>query len=178
MAINLKVCQSVFSIYNLIRKYKTNSITFIHQKVLFESEYNPFFPETSGADCAHCHSGINFENDKYMNNGLDLDQNHIDLGFEVFTGNVADRAKFKVPTLRNIEYTAPYMHDGRFQTLEQVIDHYDHGIQTSSTVDPTVLYTQDTGLQLSAQDKEDLINFLKCLSDPSFLENPAYQSPF
>jgi len=145
---------------------------------LFGTEYNPFFPEFSGADCAHCHGGANFENDQFINNGLDIDVNFGDIGREEVTGDSADRAKFKVPSLRNISMTAPYMHDGRFQTLEEVIDHYNEGIQASSTADVTVLNTIETGLFLTDQDKQDLINFLHTLTDETFINNPEYQTPF
>ena len=145
---------------------------------LYFTEYNPFFPEDSGADCAHCHGGINFENDLYMNNGLDVDADFVDIGREAVTERPQDRARFKVPSLRNIALTPPYMHDGRFQTLEEVIEHYDNGIQESSTIDPALLATKMTGLMLTAQDKIDLVNFLKTLTDEKFLNNPAYQSPF
>lgn len=147
-------------------------------RLLFETEYNPFFPEFSGADCAHCHSGKNFENDQYMNNGLDSDADFTDLGREDVTQSPEDRAKFKVTSLRNVAITAPYMHDGRFQTLEQVIDHYNEGIKNSSTVDPTVENTRETGLFLTEQDKVDLINFLNTLTDEVMMNEPAYQSPF
>lgn len=147
-------------------------------RILFETEYNPFFPEQSGADCAHCHGGANFENDQYMNNGLDTDATITDMGRQKVTQNINDKAKFKVPSLRNVAVTAPYMHDGRFQTLEEVINHYNEGIMESATVDPAILNTKNTGLFLSAQDKEDLINFLKTLTDQTFLNNPEYKSPF
>lgn len=145
---------------------------------LFITEYNPFFPEMSGADCQHCHSGKNFENDLYMNNGLDEDADFTDMGREEVTQDPADRAKFKVPSLRNVSLTAPYMHDGRFQTLEEVIEHYNSGIHFSSTVDPTVENTRVTGLFLTEQDKQDLLNFLLTLTDEGLMSNPAYQSPF
>ena len=74
--------------------------------------------------------------------------------------------------------TAPYMHDGRFQTLEQVVDHYNAGIKESSTVDPAILNTKDTGLFLTEQDKIDLINFLKTLTDETFLNEATYKTPF
>lgn len=145
---------------------------------LFVTEYNPFFPDMSGADCQHCHSGKNFENDQYMNNGLDEDADFTDLGREEVTQDPADRAKFKVPSLRNIALTAPYMHDGRFQTLEEVIEHYNSGIHFSATVDPTVENTRMSGLFLTEQDKEDLLHFLHTLTDERLMSNPAYQSPF
>ncbi len=145
---------------------------------LYFAEYNPFFPEFSGADCQHCHGGPNFENDRYMNNGLDTDNEFEDFGREEVTGLRSDRAKFKVPTLRNIEVTPPYMHDGRFETLEEVVDHYNRGIKESSTVDPAILNTKETGLLLTEQDKTDLVNFLKTLTDRKFLNNDDYKSPF
>ncbi|MFT5858805.1 MAG: cytochrome c peroxidase [Flavobacteriaceae bacterium] len=147
-------------------------------RVLFYTDYNPFFPELSGADCVHCHAGNNFENDLYMNNGLDTDAQFIDFGREDATDLVSDRAKFKTPSLRNIAVTGPYMHDGRFDTLEEVIDHYNSGIQSSSTGDPAILATQSTGLMLSNEDKQDLLNFLHTLTDYTYLNNPDYKNPF
>lgn len=145
---------------------------------LFFAEYNPGFPETSGADCAHCHGGNNFDNNQYMNNGLDEAEDQEDRGREMVTNDANDRAKFKVPSLRNVEVTAPYMHDGRFETLEEVIDHYDHGIRSSPTLDPALEYTTSTGLMLTDQDKEDLIAFLKSLTDDKLLTDPRYSDPF
>ncbi len=145
---------------------------------LFFTEYNPGFPDESGADCAHCHTVSNFENDRYINNGLDLPMNQTDIGREAVTGDVNDRAKFKVTSLRNIEVTAPYMHDGRFTTLEQVVNHYNENIQKSPTLDPALEYTTYTGLMLSEQDKADLIAFLKTLTDDDLLSDPQYSNPF
>ena len=147
-------------------------------RILFFAEYNPGFPSTSGADCAHCHTGRNFENDQYINNGLDLEANFTDLGRFNVTQLNSDKAKFKITTLRNIELTPPYMHDGRFQTLEEVVDHYNSGIQSSSTLDPALQYTQSTGLMLDAQEKADLVAFLKTLTDQTLITNPKYKSPF
>jgi len=146
-------------------------------RVLFFGEYNEFFPATSGADCAHCHAGNNFENNEFANNGMDTDAEFVDMGREDVTNDPADRAKFKVPTLRNIEMTSPYMHDGRFTTLEEVVDHYNNNIENSSTVDGALLGTTSTGLMLDAQEKQDLINFLKTLTDQRYLENPEYHDP-
>ena len=145
---------------------------------LFFGEYNEFFPDISGADCAHCHAGNNFENDLYMNNGLDEDAEFVDLGREIVTGLTSDRAKFKVTSLRNIAVTPPYMHDGRFETLEEVVDHYNTGVKNSSTVNPALLGTTATGLMLDEQEKEDLINFMKTLTDDTFLNNPSYSDPY
>jgi len=147
-------------------------------RFLYFNEFNPFFPAQSGADCRHCHGGDNFENDRYMNNGLDADASFTDFGRELSTGNIADRAKFKVPTLRNIELTPPYMHDGRFQTLEQVIDHYNTGMDSSSTIEGHFLQILPTGLQLTTQDKADLLAFLKTLTDEELITDPRYSDPF
>ncbi|NNJ56181.1 MAG: c-type cytochrome [Bacteroidia bacterium] len=143
---------------------------------LFTTDYNPFFPNESGADCQHCHSGLNFENDKYMNNGLDASFD--DNGREKATNNAADIGKFKVTSLRNIALTAPYMHDGRFNTLEEVVDHYNAQIKASATLDPALEQTREKGLFLDAQDKADLIAFLNTLTDKDLTTNTEYSSPF
>ena len=144
---------------------------------LYFTEYNQFFPDSSGADCAHCHGGANFENDQYMNNGLDEGMNQTDIGREEVTSNPMDRAKFKVTSLRNIELTAPYMHDGRFNTLEEVIDHYNNGLKDSPSLDPALRQTMATGLMLTTQDKADLVAFLKTLTDEDLMTNPAFSNP-
>jgi len=147
-------------------------------RVLFFGEYNQFFPDVSGADCAHCHAGNNFENDLYMNNGLDVDADFSDLGRQEATESASDQAKFKVTSLRNIAVTPPYMHDGRFETLEEVVDHYNTNVQNSSTVDPALLGTTATGLMLDSVEKTDLVNFLETLTDNTFLTNPDFSDPF
>ena len=122
--------------------------------------------EIKGADCFHCHSGPNFMNNEYMNNGLD--DNPSDHGLAEVTGNSWDIGKFKVPSLRNIEYSGPYMHDGRFESLEQVLQHYNKGVKDSPNLDPN-MHSALEGLKLSDQDIQDLINFLKTLSDDEFI---------
>ena len=143
---------------------------------LFNTEYNQFFPEQSGADCQHCHSGLNFENDQYMNNGLDA--TFADDGRGKATEDPADNGKFKVTSLRNIALTAPYMHDGRFNTLEEVVEHYNSQLQASSTLDPALEQTRETGLFLTEQDKKDLVAFLKTLTDKDLTTNSEYSTPF
>jgi cytochrome c peroxidase len=145
---------------------------------LFFTEYSEFFPDSSGADCAHCHSPKNFENDQYMNNGLNAEQQITDIGREKVTGNPADRAKMKVPSLRNIAVTPPYMSDGRFTNLLDVIDHYNNGLKKSATLDPALEHTMHTGLRLDTQDKNDLLAFLHTLTDTDLLTNPEYSNPF
>jgi len=133
-----------------------------------------FFGNKTG--CTNCHNDFNFTNYTFENNGLN--ENYSDLGRFRLTGDENDRAKFKVPTLRNIAVTPPFMHDGRFNTLEEVVNHYNEGIKESTTADQTVLNTKNTGLLLTEQDKQDLVNFLHTLTDETFLNNEEYKTPF
>ncbi|MGJ8644758.1 MAG: MbnP family protein [Luteolibacter sp.] len=129
---------------------------------LFFTESEPRMSKL-GADCFHCHGGAHFTDHSFHNNGLTPTD---DLGLENTTGKPTDRYKFSTPSLRNIALTAPYMHDGRFATLEEVIDHYNSPIPLSETLDPN-LAKHPQGLGLSADDKAALIAFLKTLTDPA-----------
>lgn len=133
------------------------------------------FKSLNGADCFHCHNGPLMQVEKFSNNGLDV--TFIDNGRGLITGNPSDNGKFKVPTLRNIAFSAPYMHDGRFATLDDVIDHYSHGIQMSSTIDPLIEFASQGGTQLDPQEKSLLKQFLLTLSDESFINNPDFKEP-
>jgi cytochrome c peroxidase len=84
------------------------------------------------------------------------------------TGRVADAGKFAVPSLRNVALTAPYMHDGRFQTLDEVVEHYCTGVVRSETLDPNLAKHPDGGVPLSSEDKRALVAFLKTLTDAQF----------
>ncbi len=146
-------------------------------RVLFFTEYDPF-GSSKGAECFHCHAGHNFTNDEFMNNGLDAEADQTDNGRMKVTNDPADKAKFKVPSLRNIEHSGPFMHDGRFATLEAVVDHYDHGVKNSPNVEFILQYNlQPGGLQMTVQAKADLVAFMKTLTDQDFLSNPAYAKP-
>lgn len=146
---------------------------------LFFRQFDPSNLSNSGANCAHCHGGANFENNDYMNNGLDIEADIVDIGREQVNNNPLYKGAFKVPSLRNIELTPPYMHDGRFNTLEEVVEHYDNGIQLSPTLNSTLASVQNNGgLQLTSQDKSDLIAFLKTLTDYELVSNPKFSNPF
>ncbi|MBE2287819.1 MAG: cytochrome C peroxidase [Prosthecobacter sp.] len=119
-----------------------------------------------GADCFHCHGGALFTDHQFRNNGLAIDAT--DLGRFKVTQSALDRGTFATPSLRNIALTAPYMHDGRFQTLEQVLDHYSEGVQRTDTLDPNLAKHPDGGLHLSAEEKKAVIAFLKTLTDRKF----------
>lgn len=147
-------------------------------RILFFQELDPFLGQ-KGGECFHCHGGFNFTNDQYMNNGLDADAGFTDLGRFTVTNDPVDKARFKVPSLRNVALTPPYMHDGRFSTLEEVIEHYATGVKQSSTLDELMFHNVEPGgLQLTAEDKADLIAFLKTLTDERFLTDEQFSSPF
>lgn len=109
--------------------------------------------------CASCHTAPLFTNYTFQNNGLDSD--FTDLGRGRITLDEADNGKFKVPSLRNVELTYPYMHDGRFWSLEQVLDHYDHGIKQSATLSNQL----SSGIPMTTEEKQKIILFLKTLTD-------------
>lgn len=133
-----------------------------------------FLREDKG-DCFHCHGTPNnplWTDNLFHNNGLDA--TFADLGLGSVTGDPNDNGKFRTPSLRNLAYTAPYMHDGRFASLEEVINHYSEGLQNSPTIDPLMKKIDQGGVQLSDQDKADLKAFLLTLSDASFVNNPMF----
>lgn len=129
---------------------------------LFSTEYDPRRGQF-GADCFHCHGGSLFQSQEFANNGLEIRNG--DLGRAEVTHRDADRGRFAVPSLRNVALTAPYMHDGRFRTLEEVVHHYTHGIRRSSTLDPNLAKHPDGGVPLSEADEMALVAFLKTLTD-------------
>lgn len=128
---------------------------------------------TERGDCFHCHASAFFSDGQLHNNALDANP---DPGHYEISGDQLDYGKFKSPTLRNIEYTAPYMHDGRFATLEEVVDFYSEGLQPSPTVDPLMKKLSTGGVQLTSEEKAALVAFMKTLSDPDFIQNPEYSA--
>lgn len=152
---------------------------------LTASELNGFvlFTTEEGADCFHCHGGAGnplFTTNLFYNNGKDSlftgshedprDRYHI-------TGDPQDLGAYKATTLRNIELTGPYMHDGRFETLDEVIDFYSHHLVWSPYIDPLMHHIANDGVQLTPKEKEDLKAFIKTLRDEDFLTNPDFGPP-
>ena len=133
---------------------------------LFVTEYDPARGKR-GADCFHCHGGALFSDFTFKNNGLDL--LGADRGRAGVTGRESDAAKFKTPSLRNVAVTAPYMHDGRFATLEEVVAHYDHGVKRAAALDPNLAKHPDAGLGLTTEEQRALVAFLRTLTDKKFL---------
>ena len=156
----------------------------IDGKLMFFDEGQ--FYNLPDAQCFHCHGGITLTGGKFFNNGLDsvgsLDE-FKDWGrFEV-TGIESDKGKFRAPTMRNIALTAPYMHDGRFQTLEQVMDQYSDngfGVVNEGAFLNQIGFPNGDGTYtgLSAYQKKALVKFLNTLTDTTFVKNPDIQNPF
>ncbi|MCB0522163.1 MAG: cytochrome C peroxidase [Lewinellaceae bacterium] len=144
--------------------------------------YLIYFDDATGSEklghCAHCHDGKGLlSSERYENNGIEavasLDD-FPDKGLGAVTGKRSDNGKFKAPSLRNIALTAPYMHDGRFATLEEVIDHYNSGGHYADNL----LLASIQPLHLTETDKANLLAFLQTFTDTSYYSNPAFQNPF
>jgi cytochrome c peroxidase len=137
-------------------------------------------------DCSSCHLSVTIPagygvfgmTSNFMNIGLD--ENYFDKGLGALTGNPNDDGKFKIPSLRNIALTAPYMHDGRFSTLSEVLDHYSHGIASSANLDERLKGSNNQPIQMniSEQEKAAVIAFLETLTDYSMIQDVRFSSPF
>jgi cytochrome c peroxidase len=141
-------------------------------------------PGNKDAECIHCHSASSgkllFTSNQFSNNGLDSAQtfyDFIDYGYGAITGTPTDNGLFREVSLRNIALTAPYMHDGRFQTLEEVVDHYITGGHSSPTISST-LSAAGNIRTLDVNDKADIIAFLHTLTDSSYYDKPEWSNPF
>jgi cytochrome c peroxidase len=154
----------------------------------YNSKYDKFMREETGGDftkqekngltifrnnCASCHTEPLFTNNAFENNGLQLDPYLKDYGRMTITNNPMDSLKFKVPTLRNIQFTAPYMHDGRFETLQEVLIHYSSEMANSSSVAKSL----ENNIQLSHKERVDLMVFLRTLTDTEFLFDKRFSYP-
>lgn len=167
--------------------YQSKYDQVIEGKALFtKDEYEGFnlVNDQTKGDCIHCHItdgdalGTTLV---FSNNGLDAVTNPNDFkdkGRGAITGKTSDNGKFKVPSLRNLAFTAPYMHDGRFKTLEEVINFYSEGVKPCANIDSKMEYVHQGGVKLSAEDKKKIVAFLLTLSDSSFISNPEFSNPF
>jgi cytochrome c peroxidase len=126
-------------------------------------------------NCGTCHKEPLFTDLSYRNNGLDLKSD--DIGRDSITHLEADRGKFRVPSLRNIELTAPYMHDGRFETLTEVLHHYATGVKAHPNLDAALHQNGVYGIKLTAIQQVQLIAFLKTLTDREFVSDKRFQAP-
>lgn len=132
------------------------------------------FNDSLKGDCFHCHnlSGSFMTDFLFHNNG----HSNADIGLEKITGSPEDKGKFRTASLRNLVYTAPYMHDGRFNTLEEVVEFYNSGASRVFPADGFITKHPD-GLHMTDQDKADLVAFLKTITDTALIQNPDYRLP-
>ena len=126
------------------------------------------------AKCNACHKEPLFSDFQFRNNGLAVNSVYNDVGRAHITRLATDTFKFKTPSLRNVTKTGPYMHDGRYTTLEQCLDHYTNGVKNFVNLDPLL---SPNGLQLSAQEKQDIIAFLNTLTDFQFINDKRFANP-
>jgi len=139
--------------------------------------------QTKG-DCLHCHTtdaNVLGTTGGFSNNGLDKTttiDDYLDQGRGAVIKQEDQSGWFKIPSLRNISVTAPYMHDGRFETLEEVLDFYSEGLKSSYNIDSKMRYVHQGGAQLSKDEKKKIISFLHTLTDSTFLTDPAFSNPF
>lgn len=139
--------------------------------------------QTKG-DCLHCHTtdadalGTTL---KFSNNGLDAvtnPQEYKDKGRGAVTGKISDNGNFIIPSLRNISLTAPYMHDGRFKTLDDVLEFYSSGVKQSVNIDTKMEFAHQGGAHLTSEEKKNIISFLQTMTDSIFVSNPEFSNPF
>jgi cytochrome c peroxidase len=128
--------------------------------------------------CFNCHPAPLFTDNQFHNNGINNAFPEAQYGRYAITADPADMGKFKTSTLRNIAITGPYMHDKRFSTPEEVIEHYSSGIKASDTLDPIIAGWGGTGLNFTEQEKTDLIAFLNILTDDDMMTDSSLSSPF
>ncbi|MEJ6584223.1 MAG: cytochrome c peroxidase [Crocinitomicaceae bacterium] len=146
-------------------KVKRKEVTFTKQE---KSGYKLFKKH-----CSSCHKEPLFTSGEFENNGLPIDPTLNDIGRGKITQLAMDDFKFKVPTLRNIEFSFPYMHDGRFKSLSEVLNHYTSGVSHTANLSSQLVY----GIDLTSNERVDIVSFLLTLTDKEFLFNPDYQFP-
>jgi cytochrome c peroxidase len=162
-------------------QYMTDAAERGHDLFMGDSNNNPFGKD---AECGHCHNATRnfaiFARNDFSNNGLDSAvtlADFPDLGLGAITGRAQDNGKFREVTLRNVGLTAPYMHNGRFNTLEEVLEHYASGGHASPNV-AIELTSSPTIRTLTAQEKSDIIEFMHALTDTSYYDKTEWQNPF
>ncbi len=143
-----------------------------NEMALSATAQNGFRIFVGKGQCLRCHFGFNFTDERFHNLGVDWDTDHIDVGRYAVTKNPKDLGAFKTPTLREIARTAPYMHNGRFATLRQVVDFYDQGGISNPHLDPAI-----KPLNLAEQEKDELVEFLHSLNGEGWHVTPPMTFP-
>ena len=165
--------RSIVSHDSKFHKYLRNEAELTTQE---KRGHDLFFSED--ADCFHCHGGsVLMTTNEYFNNAKDISFNPQDRDRFSVTGDAMDVGAYRAPSLINIELTAPYMHDGRFKTLDEIIDFYSEGLVYSDYVHPLMKNVREEGVQLNDEDKAALKAFLLSLTDHELVRNPAYACP-
>ena len=142
-------------------------------KTTFTAEENEGY-KLFRTNCASCHSGALFTDESFRNTGMYYNAQYNDRGRYRVTLDWNDNMKFRVPSLRNVEYTAPYMHDGRFTTLEAVLNFYSDLVENQPNLDPLLKKDGHIGIRMNPSEKQYIIAFLKTLSDQNFITNKAF----
>lgn len=171
-----KIVNAIAQYVNTLTSSNSRYDKFLNHEIMLtmdEMRGNIIF-NTEEGDCFHCHGSVLFTDNRHHNNGLDEFPSGQGLGKYNFTHDSLDIGKFLAPTLRNIELTAPYMHDGRFQTLEEVVAFYNNDVhQNSPNIDPIMTKpAKQYGLHLNSYDQQCLVLFLKALTDTTFVNIP------
>ncbi|AXT61929.1 cytochrome-c peroxidase [Aquimarina sp. AD10] len=170
---NILKALSQFMIMMISSNSKYDKIERNEGSVFTDNEAAGF--ELFKSKCASCHAGTLFTDQSYRNNGLAVDPLYNDIGRNRVTGLAEDMHKFKVPTLRNVELTFPYMHDGRLKTLDDVLNHYSDGVVDSETLEPLFKNQSGTlGIPMTTEEKQQIIAFLKTLTDDNFLNDDRF----
>jgi cytochrome c peroxidase len=132
---------------------------------------------SNSTDCSNCHEIATFSGDQARNNGLDAVST--DLGVGGITGRNQDAGEFKVGSLRNIELTGPYMHDGRFNSLREVVEFYNNDVQNNPNLDNRLVRNgQPIRMNLNTNEIDALVAFLNTLTDENFISDPKFSDPF
>ncbi len=181
------VCKAIGQVLRTLLSYRSKYDKMLRGDLQFTHEEHEGYiivnDQTMG-DCLHCHptdAHALGTSQTFSNNGLDavLDsKTYKDKGLGGVTGKEKDNGKFKIPSLRNIVLTSPYMHDGRFITLEEVINFYSEGVNQCANLDSKMQYAHQKGVKLSALQKKHVIAFLNTLTDSAFITDPAFSNPF
>lgn len=180
-----RTVQAIAQFLRTLLSYRSKYDRAIAGKVRFTPQeamgYELVNDQTKG-DCLHCHTtdanalGTTLG---FSNNGLPggLESRSVDPGRAGVTGRASDVGKFKIPSLRNLAFTAPYMHDGRFANLQEVLDFYSTGVRAGPAVDARMEFAHQGGVQLSQDEKASILAFLLTLSDTAFIHDPAFSNP-
>lgn len=157
-------------------RWKNGVAAISEEELLGNDTFFDINPLLTDGECSHCHNKPLFTSNEYFDNGLqtaDTYEEYVDKGLGGITGEDRHIGLMRAPTLRNIALTAPYMHDGRFETLEEVVEHYDSGGHVTPNRNELIY-----NLQLTEGQKEGLVLFMKMLTDTSYLDNPLLINPF